>query len=236
MNRWIATLVIGCAASAFGCNDDTSTRPPGPDPDSFWEPLRFCMAGASLVDTLLVYNLGEGALEWSPQHVPSGSDGLGADITLAPGHGLALAWRWSPTGTYPVVDSLVVSTNDPARPRAMVLFYRQDPAVVDPRPLPPLAPLLGFPPDGAEFGAEADTIEVGWSYEDACSGGAEYILQIATDPGFNHPVFSMALPVAGATLVIEPKDRGSTVYWRVQTRALEGFLGPYSPVWRWTVR
>jgi len=180
--------------------------------------------------------VGERTLEWSPIRVPAGASGFSATITVPPNRGVALPWQWNPAGPYPVVDTLLARTNDPARPAALVIFRREDPVADNPRPLIPLPPLLGFPPDGAVFGAGVDTIEVGWSREEACSGGVQYGLQIAADAGFRTILlFEGELDQAEAALIVDPADRGQTVFWRVSTRALLGGLSPWSESRSWTL-
>jgi|GEM_PF-3621042 len=250
--RSILAAALGLAAGATlipGCGGD-STQAPKVElrPDLFYEPLAVCLADGESADTLRIFNFGETDLVWTPTRVPSGSSGLEEAITVAPNTVRLVPWSWTPTGSYPVQDTLRATTDDPNRPKAEVVFRREDPSVTDPDPVVPRAPLLAYPPDGAVFrlaDLPDSTIQVGWSEEDPCSGVVEYEIHISTRADFGDrvcclPRESSPLRSGTAGVLVEGAEDAGTVYWRVRAKAVlvDGIrktTGPWSAGRRWTV-
>ncbi len=198
----------------------------------FYEPPSFCLAGAES-DTLFLYNFGDAPVYWRPEHVPGGLQGLGGARTLSPRSLTEVVWTWDPGAPYPVVDSLVATTNDAGRSRVAVGFRDEGPSPpTDIRP--PDAPIPAYPADGARFRV-GDTIQVAWSRLDDCSGIAWYRLEISPTPDFSTVICCPGrLYSAAAELDVEPGDVG-TAWWRVYAVDGAGLRGPAGPARSWTV-
>jgi hypothetical protein len=232
----VAAIVVALAVA--GCQGNTSPPRPAPEPVLFYEPVSFCFADGDTARTLALYNLGDDPLTWTPTHVPAASSGLAGPVVVPPHDGATLDWTWAPVGGYPVLDSLVATTDDPAHRTVSLRLRREDPSGFTDT-VPPDAPLLAYPADGASFVLDSGTrtadIVLVWSELDDCSGIQGYRLEIATDRAFGQVVFTGALGTPPDTLVAEAGDVG-TAYWRITARDGAGLWGPPSAVRSWTVQ
>jgi hypothetical protein len=238
-------LAVGLFLLA-ACGDE-ATKPPPPPPSSgqlFYEPLSFCFADTENADTLTVYNLGNEELAWEPTRVPAGSQGLSAMLTIPPQSFVDVPWTWSPPGSYPVVDSLVVTTSDEDRRRVAIHVRREDPAgFLD--TMAPEAPILLTPADGAVFqlvvvdttGKREADIPLTWSEIDDCSGIQFYDIEVSLTPDFTQIVCCDPPPLvttALAVVVAVEGDQG-VAYWRVTAVDGAGLRGTHSEPRSWTV-
>jgi len=221
-----------------GCGGEDAAPPQVPQaPGALaYEPPSFCFTGNQEDKTLTLYNLGDETLVWDPESVPAGSAGLQDSVHLDPGFGFQIPWTWTPgPGPYPILDSLVVGTNDPLRSRVVIRVRRDDPAGT-PDTVAPDAPILFAPADGDTFtlapgqGGNVAPIGFAWSALDDCSGIARYRLEIATSPTFGSTrVFSADTTGTFVPVVAEDGDEGRA-YWRVTATDTEGLQGPPSEV------
>lgn len=208
----------------------------------FYEPPSVCRSGDP--DTLLVWNEGNEPLIWQPVSEVEGAGSLLDRLEVPVGTIYGVVLDWSPPGPYPVLDTLEVLTNDPARPRVQIPLRAEDTGFTD--ILPPDIPLLRTPADGATFVLDAGTqeaeIPVDWSDLDDCSGIVLYQIQISTTGSFSPPDVSFRIepaspgenPPSQALLVAEAGDVG-TAFWRVVAQDGSGFTGLASEVRSWTV-
>ena len=244
----VCTGLLALGVSLLAACGDEATQPSSPPASSgqlFYEPLSFCFVAAEDTKTLTVFNQGDDELTWTPLSVPAGSQGLADTLTLAPRSFTDLLWTWSPQGSYPILDSLVVSTSDAEWPRVTVLARREDP-VGAPDNLPPDAPILAVPADGAVFqlvvvdtvlGKKEVEIQLAWSEIDDCSGIQFYDLDISLTPDFTQIVCCDPPPVidtASAVVVAVEGDQG-VAYWRVTAVDGAGLRGLPSQPRSWTV-
>jgi hypothetical protein len=227
-----ASLAIVAAIALSSCGGE-KTVVPVPEASVLHEPPAFCLGGSDSSRTLTVYNQGPGALDWNPVSVPEGAEGLIA-VTVDPDGSLDLSWTWAPPGPYPVLDTLVVSTNDPDNRMIRIPLRRDNPAGV-PDLNPPAAPFLFTPENGAEF-AVGDSTILTWSRLDDCSGIRHYRLEISTTADFRNVVCcGETIPDAGAKLFFDPGDEG-TAYWRIYGVDGANLRGLPSDPRTWTVR
>jgi len=223
------------ATILIACGGDETVTPPLSDPASvLYEPPAFCLGGSDSTRTLTVYNRGPGALEWNPTSVPEGVQGL-TPVTIDSASFLDIEWTWNPPGPYPVLETLVVRTNDPDNAEIRIPFRREDPATsVD--IIPPPAPIPFLPEDGAEF-AVGDTITLVWSRLDDCSGIRHYRLEVSTTPDFSNLVCCLRDTIPGTVvdLIVDPGDEG-TAHWRVYAVDGASLRGLASDPRSWIVR
>jgi hypothetical protein len=232
-----AVLLAGFSG-LMACGDSVTTPPDIlSSGELFFEPLSFCFTENQDTKILTVFNLANEPLTWTPVSVPAGSQGLSDTLTVDPKTFVDLTLTWSPSGPYPVLDSLVVETSDQTRPRVVVPVARQDPAgFVD--STPPEAPILAVPAEGAEFtlgpGASV-AIDLAWSALDDCSGLRYYRLEISRDLDFSEILCCREqIPQAFTTVVAENGDQG-VAYWRVYAVDDAGLVGPKSQARSWVV-
>ena len=132
-------------------------------------------------------------------------------------------------------DTLVLATDHGDWPFISIPLRREDPAGAADF-LPPHAPLLFLPADGAVFTASPTaTIDVAWSELDDCSGIDYYKLEIAPTPQFTNILCCREPIEASVTQVIAEEGDVGTVYWRVYAVDNAGLKGPTSEVRSWTV-
>lgn len=221
-------LAAGLAAALGACSDP-GPGPSGPVPDApgaaFYEPAAVCLGGSAAGDTLFVYHLGgENDLVVHARRVPEGSTGLDREVVVEPETGAAVVWTWEPSGPYPVLDTLVLETNDPDRPELTVPFRREDPAAAPADRIPP-PPVLGSPPDGIVVSYPDTVADLWWSRVQNCGPSVvEYVVQISERAHFPPPVTELTVPSPRAQIVFagDGADRGTTVYWRIRSRLTGG--------------
>ena len=226
------SVAILAAVALTSCGGE-ETVIPVPEASVLYEPPAFCLGGGDSSRTLTVYNRGPGSLNWNPVSVPEGTQGL-TQITLDPGSFVDIDWTWSPSGPYPLLDTLVVSTNDPDHRMIRIPMRRDDPAATMDI-IPPAAPFLFLPADGTEF-AVGDTITLVWSRLDDCSGIRHYRLEISTTADFQSVVCCRdTIPDTVVDVIVDPEDEG-TAYWRVYGLDGANLRGLPSDPRTWIVR
>ncbi len=231
--RMPPVLVAILAAVALTSCGGEETVTPVPEASVLYEPPAFCLGGSDSSRTLTVYNRGAGALDWNPVSVPEGAQGL-TPVTIDPESFLDIDWTWTSSGPYPLLDTLVVNTNDPDHRVIRILLRRDDPAGA-PDLTPPTAPVLFAPESGAEF-AVGDSTILTWSRLDDCSGIRHYRLEISAAADFRNIVCCRdTIPEAAAKLFFDPGDEG-TAYWRVYAVDGANLRGPPSNPRTWIVR
>lgn len=225
---WLAVM-----GAAVGCGKDDLPPIPPATTSILYEPPAFCVGGSDTLKTLTLYNLGDEPLVWTPERLPAGVFGFDP-VVVDPVSTRDVVWWWNPSGPYPVLDSLVVMTNDPDREQVILPIRREDPAG-GPDLVPPPAPLLFVPEDGAEFSV-GDTITLAWSRLDDCSGIRHYRLEISLTSDFSNVVCCRdTIPAASGQVIVDPGDEG-TAYWRVYALDGANLRGLASEARSWQVR
>jgi hypothetical protein len=226
-------MMVLLATVFAACGDDETTVIPLPDPSALFEPPTFCLGGSDSTRTLTVYNRGTGQLDWRPEVVPDGLEGM-LPVVLDPVSFLDIDWTWNPPGPYPVLDTVVVRTNDPDNTVIRIPLRRDDPAGA-PDLTPPAPPIPFLPEEGSEF-AVGDTITIAWSRVDDCSGIRHYRLEVSTTADFRNVVCCRdTIPGTATEVIVEPGDEG-TAYWRVYAVDGASLRGLASDPRSWIVR
>ncbi len=201
-----------------------------------YEPPAFCLGGAGESKTLILYNASSEELTFRVSQHPADMTITEGLMTTPANSAFSLDWTWTPAGPYPVLDTLELATNNSSRPVISIPLRRQDPAG-SADIIPPSAPLLFLPEDGAVFTLQGGSvlIDVAWSELDDCSGIDYYKIEIAPTPQFTNVLCCRDTIQTSLRQVEAQSGDEGLVYWRVYAVDNAGLKGAYSDVRSWTV-